>query len=173
MAVHWSETLHRALKQQGIRQVAIVPDAGHAALIRLCESDPELKLVRLTTEEEGVALAAGAWLGGEKALLLMQSSGVGNTINMLSMMVACQMPLPMWITMRGDWAEFNPWQVPMGRGTPTALDAMGVLVSRADREEDLLPLAEGSLRIAYNALRPAALLIGQRLLGAKTFENQE
>jgi sulfopyruvate decarboxylase alpha subunit len=171
MTVHWSEALHRTLKQQSIHQVAIVPDAGHAALIRLCEDDPDLKVVRLTTEEEGVALAAGAWLGGEKVLLLMQSSGVGNTVNMLSLMITCQIPLPMWITMRGDWAEFNPWQVPMGRATPAVLEALGVLVSRADREEDLLPLAEGSLRIAYNTLRPAALLIGQRLLGAKTFEN--
>jgi sulfopyruvate decarboxylase TPP-binding subunit len=118
-----------------------------------------------------VALAVGAWLGGEKSLLLMQSSGVGNTVNMLSMLITCQVPLPMWITMRGDWAEFNPWQVPMARATTSVLDAMGALVSRADREEDLVPLAEGTLRIAYNTLRPAALLIGQRLLGAKTFED--
>ncbi len=171
MTVHWSQSLYRLLKQQSIRQVAIVPDAGHAALIRLCENDPELKLVRLTTEEEGVALAVGAWLGGQKSLLLMQSSGVGNCINMLSMLSTCQVPLPMWITMRGDWAEFNPWQVPMGRATPAVLEAMGTLVTRADREEDIAPLAEGVLRIAYNTLRPAALLLGQRLLGAKTFED--
>ena len=73
--------------------------------------------------------------------------------------------------MRGDWAEFNPWQVPMARATPAVLEAMGTLVSRADREEEIVPLAEGTLRIAYNTLRPAALLIGQRLLGAKTFED--
>ena len=112
-----------------------------------------------------------AWLGGQKSLLLMQSSGVGNCINMLSMLSTCQVPLPMWITMRGDWAEFNPWQVPMGRATPAVLEAMGTLVTRADREEDIAPLAEGVLRIAYNTLRPAALLLGQRLLGAKTFED--
>ncbi len=167
----WSEKLHQLLKQQGIRQVSFVPDAGHASLIKLCEADRDMRTVRLTTEEEGVALAVGAWLGGEKSVLLMQSSGVGNCINMLSMLSVCQVPLPMLVTMRGDWAEFNPWQVPMGRGSQGILEEMGVLVNRADREEEIVPLAEGALRIAYNTLRPSAVLIGQRLLGAKTFKD--
>ncbi|MFN0038500.1 MAG: phosphonopyruvate decarboxylase [Burkholderiales bacterium] len=167
---HWSTGLHRLLQQQKITQVSCVPDAGHAALIRLCEADASLSLVRLTNEAEGIAHAVGAWLGGGKSVLLMQSSGVGNCINMLSMLSTCQIPLTMLVTMRGDWAEFNPWQVPMGQGTERVLEEMGVLVNRADHEEDLLPLAEGALRIAYNTLRPTALLIGQRLLGAKTFD---
>jgi sulfopyruvate decarboxylase alpha subunit len=171
MSVHWSRGLYDLIKQQGIRQVSLVPDAGHSALIRLCEADADLRMVRLTTEEEGIALAVGAWLGGEKSVLLMQSSGVGNCINMLSMLSVCQVPLAILVTMRGDWAEFNPWQVPMGRATKNVLEEMGVLVNRADSEEDVVPLAEGTLRIAYNTLRPAALLIGQRILGAKTFEN--
>jgi sulfopyruvate decarboxylase alpha subunit len=171
MKTNWSQGLHQLFKQQGIRQVGFVPDAGHAALIGLCEADRELRAVRLTTEEEGIALAVGAWLGGDKSVLLMQSSGVGNCINMASMLFACRVPLTMIVTMRGDWAEFNPWQVPMGQATGNVLEEMGVLVTRADREEDILPLAEGALRIAYNTLRPAALLIGQRLLGAKTFDN--
>jgi hypothetical protein len=72
----------------------------------------------LTTEEEGIALAAGAWLGGQRAVLLMQSSGVGNCINMLSLPVNCRMPFLTLVTMRGEWGEFNPWQVPMGTATP-------------------------------------------------------
>ena len=125
----WSLELHRLLKQQQVRQVSFVPDAGHASLIRLCEADSDLRAVRLTTEEEGVALAVGAWLGGDKSVLLMQSSGVGNCINMLSMLSVCQIPLPMLVTMRGDWAEFNPWQVPMGRASQAVLEEMGVLVT--------------------------------------------
>lgn len=168
-STHWSEQLFRILKQQGISQVSMVPDAGHARLINLCEADADIKLVRLTTEEEGVAMAVGSWLGGAKSVLLMQSSGVGNCINMLSMLNVCQVPLPMFVTMRGDWAEFNPWQVPMGRATQAVLEEMGTLVSRADHAEDVGPLAEGAIRIAFNTLKPTALLIGQRLLGAKTF----
>lgn len=170
MAIEWPRGLYDLLKQQGVRQVGVVPDAGHLELIGLCERDAELRTVRLTTEEEGVALALGAWLGGDKSVLLLQSSGVGNCINMLSMLATCQAPLAMLVTMRGDWAEFNPWQVPMGKATQPVLEEMGVLVERADHAEDVVPLAEGTLRIAYNTLRPAALLIGQRLLGAKTFK---
>ena len=91
-----------------------MPDAGHARLIDRCRADPKIRDVVLTTEEEGVALAAGAWLGGMRAALLMQSSGVGNCINMLSLSRTCRFPLLMLITMRGEWEEFNPWQVPMG-----------------------------------------------------------
>ena len=169
MSSHWSEGVYQLFKQQAIRQVSLVPDAGHARLIKLCEADSQLRVVGLTTEEEGIALAVGAWLGGDKSVLLMQSSGVGNCINMLSMLSVCQVPLPMLITMRGDWGEFNPWQVPMGRAARTVLEEMGVLVSSAQQESDVVPLAEGTLRIAYNTFRPAALLIGQRVLGAKTF----
>ena len=71
------------LKDAGIRQVAMVPDAGHSRLIRSFEADPETRVVTLTTEEEGVAMLAGAWLGGERGVLLLQSSGVGNCINMI------------------------------------------------------------------------------------------
>src|SRR5438046_10435602 len=129
MKTHWSHGLHQLFKQQGVRQVSFVPDAGHAALIGLCEADRQLRAVRLTTREEGIALAVGAWLGGDKSVLLMQSSGVGNCINMLSMLAVCQIPLTMLITMRGDWGEFNPWQVPMGQAARSVLEAMGVLVS--------------------------------------------
>jgi sulfopyruvate decarboxylase alpha subunit len=167
----WRQGLYALIKQQGIRQVSVVPDAGHAQLIELCEGDRELRVVRLTTEEEGIALAVGAWLGGDKSVLLMQSSGVGNCVNMLSMLTVCQVPLAMLVTMRGDWGEFNPWQVPMGHATPGVLEQMNVMVSRADRADDVLPLAEGTMRIAYNTLRPAALLIGQRVLGAKDFKD--
>jgi len=169
MSTHWSEGVFALFKQQGIRQVSLVPDAGHSRLIKLCEADADLRLVRLTTEEEGIALAVGAWLGGDKSVLLMQSSGVGNCINMLSMLAVCQIPLTMLITMRGDWSEFNPWQVPMGQAARSVLEAMGVLVSAAQQEGEVVPFTEGALRIAYNTFRPAAVLIGQRVLGAKTF----
>jgi sulfopyruvate decarboxylase alpha subunit len=169
MTAHWSEGVYQLFKQQHIRQVSLVPDAGHARLIKLCEADADLRMVRLTTEEEGIALAVGAWLGGDKSVLLMQSSGVGNCINMLSMLQVCQIPLTMLVTMRGEWGEFNPWQVPMGRAAGSVLEEMGVLVTRAQRENEVVAAAEGALRIAYNTLRPAAVLIGQRVLGAKTF----
>lgn len=165
----WPDELHALLRAAGVRQVAIVPDAGHARLIQLCEKDKSMRVVRLTTEEEGVAQLAGAWLGGDKGVLLMQSSGVGNCINMLTLPIACQFPLLMLVTMRGDHGEFNPAQIPMGNATQAVLEAMGVIVKRADTPEEIIDMASGALRLAFNTYRPVALLIGQRALGAKDF----
>src|SRR5262249_6563636 len=114
----WPMAIYRTLKDFGVSQVCYVPDAGHSRLIELSHGDGAIKTTVLTTEEEGIALCAGAWLGGERAVLLMQSSGVGNCINMLTLPVNCRMPLLTLITMRGEWAEFNPWQWPMGAATP-------------------------------------------------------
>ena len=148
----WPDEIYRVLKDAGIRQVAMVPDAGHSRLIRSFEADPETRVVTLT-EEEGVAMLAGAWLGGERGVLLLQSSGVGDCINMLSLPVICHMPLLMIVTMRGDWGEFNPWQIPMGQGTRPSLEAMGVIVNKVDdpdtspppcRVRRILPSTPGS-----------------------------
>ena len=165
----WPDTLFDVLKRNGIRQVALVPDAGHARLIRRCQADNDMVVVTLTTEEEGVAMLCGAWLGGDKGVLLMQSSGVGNCINMLSLPILHRTPLPMIVTMRGDWAEFNPAPVPMGQATQPVLEAMGTRGLRADRAEDVADTADATLRLAFNTMRPTATLIGQRVLGAKTF----
>lgn len=168
-SVHWSKPVHKLFQEHDIEQVAIVPDAGHANLIRLCESDKKMSVIRLTSEEQGVALLGGAWLGGKKGVLLMQSSGVGNCINMLSLSTSCQFPLLILVTMRGDHAEFNPSQVPMGDATETVLAAMGVLVRRADTHEDVVQEVSGALRMTYNTFRPMAVLIGQKVVGAKDF----
>jgi len=165
----WPEEVHALLREAGVRQVAIVPDAGHARLIKACEKDKSMRVVRLTSEQEGVALLAGAWLGGEKGVLLMQSSGVGNCINMLTLPIACQFPLLMLVTMRGDHGEFNPAQIPMGNSTQAVLEAMGVIVKRADRADEVTEMASSALRLAFNTYRPVALLIGQRVFGAKDF----
>jgi len=165
----WPAKVHALLRQENIRQVAVVPDAGHSQLIRLIEADKSMRLVRLTTEEEGVALLAGAWLGGDRGVLLMQSSGVGNCINMLSLPLAAHFPLLMLVTMRGDHGEFNPAQVPMGNNTQRVLEAIDVVVRRADRDDEVLVAVSGALRLTFNTFRPAAVLIGQQVMGAKDF----
>jgi len=171
-APDWPDEIFGLFKHHAIRQVALVPDAGHARLIQLCAADNNIELVTLSSEQEGIALLAGAWLGGVKGVLLMQSSGVGNCINMLSLAINHRTPMPMIVTMRGDFGEFNPAQVPMGHATQTVLEAMGTLVHRADRPEDVAPTVDATLRLAFNTLRPAATLIGQRVLGAKTFSKE-
>jgi len=163
----WPTALYRILKDAGVRQMSFVPDAGHSALINLFKADPDVATTVLTTEEEGVAIAAGAWLGGQRSVLLMQSSGAGNCINMLSLPVIGRFPFLTLVTMRGEWAEFNPWQVPMGLGTQAALEAVGVRVMRADTAEDLIETVRSAAALAYEADQQIAVLIGQRLLGKK------
>src|SRR5438270_385382 len=122
----WPLEIHRELKAAAIRLVGYVPDAGHKRLIELCRADSAMRAVVLTTEEEGAGLAAGAWLGGEKSVLLMQSSGVGNVINVLGMLKTCRIPLLMIVTMRGEEGEVNSGQVPTGQATQRVLAAVGV-----------------------------------------------
>jgi sulfopyruvate decarboxylase alpha subunit len=166
-AADWRDDVFAVLKAAAIRQIGYVPDAGHARLIELCRADPEISAVPLTSEEEGIALAAGAWLGGQRATLLMQSSGVGNCVNMLSLAKSCRIPMLLLVTMRGEWAEFNPWQVPMGTKTQAALELMDVLVHRVERAEDAATTVEAAIEIAFAGDFVAAVLLSQRLLGAK------
>ena len=126
----------------------------------------------LTTEEEGIALLAGAWLGGERGVLLMQSSGVGNCINMLSLATSCGFPLPMLVTMRGQWGEFNPWQIPMGQMVAPCLTLAGVLVHAVDQPDDAAATVDSAIKLAVNGQRPTAVLLSQRLIGAKTFKEE-
>ena len=129
----WQEVIFQSMKHAGVAQVAYVPDAGHAHVIRRVQADPGMRDIVLTTEEEGVALATGAWLGGQRAVLLMQSSGVGNCINMFSLLQSCRIPFLTLVTMRGEYAEFNPWQTPMSKATQGTMELMGIRVQRADR----------------------------------------
>ena len=165
----WPERLHDVLRDIGVRQVGYVPDAGHKRLIELVRQDREMKAVPLTTEEEGVALAVGAWLGGERCILLTQSSGVGNCINMLAMANESRTPLLMLVTMRGDWGEFNPWQVPMSQATETVLNAMGATVQWVRDADDVVQTISAAARLAFNTSRTVAVLISQRVIGTKDF----
>jgi sulfopyruvate decarboxylase alpha subunit len=168
----WPAEIHGELKAAGIRLVGYVPDAGHKRLIELCLADKAMRAVVLSTEEEGIGLAAGAWLGGEKSVLLMQSSGVGNTINVLGMLKECRFPLVTLITMRGHEGEFNPWQVPMGQATRGVLEAMGTIVHEASSPEAIQPTVNAALRLAYNSYASVAVLIAQRVIGIKSFQDQ-
>jgi sulfopyruvate decarboxylase alpha subunit len=163
----WPPALYRLLKDLRIKQACWVPDAGHARLIELIDADNDMESVALTSEQEGIALAAGAWLGGQRCVLLMQSSGVGNCINMLSLMASCRFPLLAVVTMRGEWAEFNPWQIPMARATAPTLEAMGVKVMRVESPPDVIDTVAAAATLAFEAEERVAVLLSQRLLGAK------
>jgi sulfopyruvate decarboxylase alpha subunit len=167
--VRWQDQIYDLLRQHDVTQFAYVPDLGHKILIERALADPGVHAVALTTEEEGVALLAGADLGGARGVLLMQSSGVGNCINMLSLMTGGRFPLLALVSMRGDFGEGNPWQYPMGQATQRVLEAMRVIVLRAERQDEVVGMVGAALTTAFQAGSPVAVLFTQRLLGAKKF----
>jgi sulfopyruvate decarboxylase alpha subunit len=166
----WQESVFHVLKKAEIRQVAYVPDAGHAHTIRQVKDDPAIRDIVLTSEEEGVALACGAWLGGDRAVLLMQSSGVGNCVNMFSLLESCRFPFLTIVTMRGEYAEFNPWQGPMGRASQASMELMGITVLRVERPDELVQALSAAVDSVFLAGERVAVLLGQKMIGRKNWE---
>ena len=165
----WPDAIYQVLREFGVTQFAYVPDAGHKALINRSLDDPDVHSVALTTEEEGIGLLAGAHLGGGRGVLLMQSSGVGNCINVLSLVRGGQFPFLMLVSMRGDFGEGNPWQMPMGRAVEPVLEAMGVMCIRADDAREAAATVRAAATMVFQAGQAVAVLLTQRLIGAKPF----
>jgi sulfopyruvate decarboxylase TPP-binding subunit len=165
----WQDALYDLLRRHNVTQFAYVPDAGHRVLIDRSLADPGVHSVALTTEEEGVALLAGADLGGARGVLLMQSSGAGNCVNMLSLIKGGRFPFLTLLSMRGDFGEGNPWQFPMGQAVEPILKEMGLIVIRIDRPEDVIPTVSAALTMVFQGGNAVAVLLTQKLLGAKAF----
>jgi sulfopyruvate decarboxylase alpha subunit len=165
----WPDEIYRILREWNVTQFSYVPDAGHKVLINRSLADPEVYSVPLTTEEEGIAMLAGAHLGGARGVVLMQSSGVGNCVNMFSFVKNGQFPMLILISMRGDFGEGNPWQMPMGQATQPILETCGFLCLRVERPEEVTTTLRGACTMVYQAGQAVAVLLTQRLIGAKAF----
>ena len=165
----WPHALYDLLRAEGVTLFAYVPDAGHKVLIERSLADSEVKSVPLTTEEEGVGLLAGANLGNARGVLLMQSSGVGNCVNFLSLVKGGKFPFLTLVSMRGDFGEGNPWQMPMGQATQQVLEAMGVICLRIEKADEVLSTVSAALTMTFGSGNAVAVLLTQKLLGAKAF----
>ncbi len=163
----WPDQVFDVLLAARIRHVAYIPDTGHARLIERATEDPSMEATVLTTEEEGIGLISGAWLGGERGVLLMQSSGVGNCINTLSLVQNCRFPFLTLVTMRGEWAELNAWQTPMSKVTAQSLELMDVMVYRADQSDEASEVVSAAVETVFNGNLGAAVLLSQRMIGKK------
>src|SRR5690242_7420883 len=158
----WQDELYDLLRRHNVTQFAYVPDAGHRILIDRSLADPGAHSVALTTEEEGVALLAGADLGGEKGVLLMQSSGAGNCINMLSLVKGGRFPFLTLISMRGDFGEGNPWQMPMGQAVEPVLGAMGLICLRAETPAEAVATVDAACTMVFQSGCAVAVLLTQK-----------
>jgi sulfopyruvate decarboxylase TPP-binding subunit len=169
VTARWQDEVFDLLRRAGVTQFAYVPDAGHTILIDRSLAEPGVYSIALTTEEEGVALIAGADLGGARGVLLMQSSGVGNCINMLSLIAGSRFPFLTLVSMRGDFGEGNPWQYTMGQAVVPVLQAVGVTCLRADTPAEALAAVNAAVTMVFQAGQAVAVLFTQKLLGAKPF----
>jgi len=166
---HWSEDVFAEMKARDIETVCTIPDGGLIQLLNLVTADRNMRLVTLSTEEEGIGVTTGQWLGGKRSMIAMQSSGVGNCINALGIPVTMRAPCLMLVTMRGQWGEFNPWQVPMGQATRTVLEAVGVRCFPVEHPEEIGETFAAAADIAFHGRLSAAVLVSQRVIGAKGF----
>ncbi len=165
----WQNRLYDCLIAGGIDVFAYVPDAGHRILIERAQADADAAAVPLTSEQEGVALVAGLHLGGRKGVLLMQSSGLGNCVNYLSLMQGGRFPFLTLISMRGEFGEGNPWQVPMGKAVRPVFEAMDGHCLNIERPEDVVETTEAAMTMVEKSGLSVAVLLSQKLIGAKAF----
>jgi sulfopyruvate decarboxylase alpha subunit len=166
---HWSDDVFREIKARNIKTVCTIPDGGLIQLLKMIDADPDMRLVTLSTEEEGMGVLVGQWAGGNRAMIAMQSSGVGNCINALGFPAAYRAPCLMLVTMRGQWGEFNPWQLAMGQAVRPALEAVGVKCFPVDRADEVGEVFAAAADMAFNGGVATAVLISQRIIGAKGF----
>jgi sulfopyruvate decarboxylase alpha subunit len=167
--VDWSSDVFREMKARNIKTVCTIPDGGLTRLLNLVKADSACRLITLSTEEEGMGLVTGLWLGGQRSMIAMQSSGVGNCINALGLPAIMHAPCVMLVTMRGQWGEFNPWQVQMGQGVRPVLEAVGVKCFSVDKASDVGETFAGAADLAFNGGFTTAVLVSQRIIGAKGF----
>jgi len=165
----WSGQVYNLIKDAGISLVTTVPDAGLTRLLNMCADDNDIRVVTLSTEEEGVGIGYGAWLGGTRSILCLQSSGTGNIINGLALPAFAESPFLMLVTMRGQEGEGNPAQFPMGRAVRSVFEAMGVTCLEAETKEDVAALFAKASRLVFDENKMVAVLIAQKVIGSKTF----
>lgn len=163
----WQVALAEALVARQVSVAAFVPDSRlHGVLAVLDQGSVVLR--SLAREEECVAYAAGQRIAGRRPVVLLQSSGLGNSLNALgSLVVPYRLGLPIVVSMRGTLGERNPSQVPMGRATVPLLTAFGIQSFSLRRADDTLPMATGVLDLAFDADETAALLLEPELGGGR------
>jgi len=165
----WPYEMYKLLKEEGVTQFSYVPDAGLKVMINLSLDDPDVHSIPLSTEEEGVAMAAGAHLGGQKHVLLMQSSGAGNCINMLSLPRIGKFPFLSIVSMRGDFGEGNPWQMPMGKSIQPVLEACEVVCLKIEDSSEVISTVSAAMTMAFQSQESVCVLLSQKMLGIKKF----
>jgi sulfopyruvate decarboxylase subunit alpha len=164
-----SKLVYEALKSSGVRIISALPETWLVHLIRLADADPEVVLVRLAKEEEGVGISAGAHLAGVRSALLMQNHGFLQAINgIVSGAFLYKIPLLMLISDRGHAGERDPWQTEGGRYTRHVLDALRIVHTELHRPDEVEPTIAKAMALAQSSLFPVAVLLTRDLMWEET-----
>jgi sulfopyruvate decarboxylase alpha subunit len=167
-APRWAHTVLEAFRAEQIRNLVFLPDTVMGRLLALAEADPYFRLIGVHREEEAVGILTGLYFGDQRGAMLVQSSGLGNTLNALgSLAMAYRIPFPMLVSLRGELGEFNPAQLQMGRAVPGCLDALTIQHLTIRSELDLATILSGALKTCYTAEEPFGLLLSAQLTGWK------
>jgi len=164
----WARTVLEALRAEDVHNLVFLPDTVMGRLLALAEADPFFRLVGVHREEEAVGILTGMFLGGQRGAMLIQSSGLGNTLNALgSLAMAYRIPFPVLVSLRGELGEFNPAQLHMGRAVPGCLDALTIRHVTLDTETNLSTIVSGALKTCFTAEEPFGILLSALLTGWK------
>lgn len=165
VSVKHSQLIYDALKACDVRLISALPETWLVHLIRMAEEDPEMILVRLAKEEEGVGISAGAHLAGVKSAMLMQNHGFLASINgIVSLAHLYKIPLLMLISYRGEFGERDPWQTEGGGATEPVLRALNIPYERLDSPDHVAARIRKAQTLAEASLRPVALLLCRDLM---------
>ena len=165
VSVESSRVIYDALKECGVRLCSALPETWLVHLIRMAEDDPEMTLVRLAKEEEGVGISAGAYLAGTKTAMLMQNHGFLASVNgIVSCAQLYRIPLLMLISQRGDFGERDPWQTEGGLVTVSLLLALRIPFDRLEARGHVAHRIRKAQTLAYSSNRPVALLLERDLM---------
>lgn len=160
-----SQVIYQALKACDIRLLSALPETWLVHLIRFAEDDPDMTLVRLAKEEEGIGISAGCHLAGVKSALLMQNHGFLASINgIVSLAHLYKIPLLMLISYRGEFGERDPWQTQGGGVTEGLLQSLGIPFQRLDDPSHVAARIRKAQALAESSLKPVALLLCRDLM---------
>jgi sulfopyruvate decarboxylase subunit alpha len=165
VSVENSRLIYDALKACDVRIVSALPETWLVHLIRMAEADPEMTLVRLAKEEEGIGISAGAHLAGVNSALLMQNHGFLAAINgIVSLALLYKIPLLMLISYRGHLGEKDPWQTMGGLTTEPILRALNIPTWHLTNPADIPRRLRDAQTLAHAALHPVAVLLARELM---------
>jgi len=165
VSVKNSQLIYAALKACGVSLISALPETWLVHLIQMAEDDPEMVLVRLAKEEEGVGISAGAHLAGAKSAMLMQNHGFLASVNgIVSLARLYRIPLLMLISYRGEFGERDPWQTEGGGATESVLRALSIPHERLDEPTHVAHRIKKAQTLAESSLKPVALLLCRDLM---------